>query len=643
MIRPTTLRRMTGWVVSLIVATSVAGCGSESGDAAFDEIALPTFSKDRVAREAPVEVRRLLSGGEWSHYAMSPSPDGRYLTDITWAASGVGGDVALVDTETGVETPLTTAGATGSGEFAEWQVFSPDGGRIAYTWYAQHGRELRSIGVDGSDMMVHLSSSRSGSYWVAPSDWSPDGRRILAYLASPGAEERQLVTVDVETNEMRVLQEGLGPHWPRAFFSPDGRFVAYLASVDEDPEKAGIFLVSSDGTRQAGLIWTPDEERLLGWLPDGSGILFHRLTRDSRAIWKLPIRDGRRSGPPELIKDDVWQMLGLGFSDDAFFYGITVGNNGVHVASIDPETGRVLEGLAPVTEVSGTSRSPAWAPDGGRLAYIEQDLGETRIKIRALTGEVLQEIPVTIALRSGSRLAWVQDGILLDKAGADSEDLYLISLDTGEASEIRDALGPREVPIVSEDASKVYFHQGGGGEAIEFDPGTGAEKIVAAYPSHTPTALPDHPDAWVYESRLSPDGGLVAHFVRGDGPSGDPSAPYRDREKGWAVEIVSRSSGEVLATARSLSLERPGRGVNQWSRDSRYLFFFGLEEGADSADRPHLMALSVEDGALRSFPSIYTRPWTMDLAVSSDGRHIAVTTDRSKPEVWRMTFNTGGR
>jgi Tol biopolymer transport system component len=476
---------------------------------------------------------------------------------------------------------------------------------------------------------------------VAPTDWSSDGRHILAWLfpwTGTAQDVGQLVTVDVETNEKRVLKSDVagagGGALAGAFFSPDARFVAFTTLGES--EKMDIFLISRDGTRQTDLIRTPDEERLLGWLPDGSGILFHRLTRDSRALWKLPVQDGRPSGPPELVKDDVWQMRGIGFSDNAFFYGITVGNEGVHVASIDPETGRMLEGLTPVTEVSGTSSGPAWSPDGGRLAYIERDAGETRIKIRALTGEVLQEIPVTMDLRSGSRLAWVQDGILVDRAGADSQDLYLISLETGEASEIRETFGNTAVPIVSEDASKVYFHQRG--EAIELDPRTGAEQPLGAFPSHKPTALPDWPSARVFESRISPDGRFVAYFVRSRNV---PLVPFH--ELGSAVEIISRSSGELLATARLLSLQLPQRGVHKWSRDSRYLFFFGLEEGADSADRPHLMALSVEDGALRSFPSIYVNGWTKDLAVSSDGRHIAVTTDRSKAEVWRMTFNTGGR
>ena len=68
-----------GCLITLMLSVGLAACGAQDGDAGFSEIALPTFSRDRVAQEAPVEVRRLLSGaGEWGFGDMSPSPDGRY-------------------------------------------------------------------------------------------------------------------------------------------------------------------------------------------------------------------------------------------------------------------------------------------------------------------------------------------------------------------------------------------------------------------------------------------------------------------------------------------------------------------------------------------------------------------------------------
>jgi len=93
-----------GCLWSLAISVGLAACGTQDADDKFSEIALPTFSKDRVAREAPVEVRRLLSGSDgWSFEAMSPSPDGRLLTDIEWE---LGGEASVIDVATGEETLL---------------------------------------------------------------------------------------------------------------------------------------------------------------------------------------------------------------------------------------------------------------------------------------------------------------------------------------------------------------------------------------------------------------------------------------------------------------------------------------------------------------------------------------------------------
>jgi len=103
--RPTSTRSTIG-LLTLMLLMGLAACEAQGGEGAFSDIALPTFSKDRVAQEAPVEVRRLLSGSEVENlYAMSPSPDGRHFTGIAWFDGG--GEVAVVDAETGEKVAIT--------------------------------------------------------------------------------------------------------------------------------------------------------------------------------------------------------------------------------------------------------------------------------------------------------------------------------------------------------------------------------------------------------------------------------------------------------------------------------------------------------------------------------------------------------
>jgi len=357
--RATQSRSKISCLLALALPVALAACGAQASDAANSQTAFPTFSKDRVAQEAPVEVRRMLSddGGDLDFYALAPSPDGRYVTDIDWST----GNLTVRDLATGETRRVTNNLANGA--YPEASVFSPDGRRIVYGWQSggpSWGWDLRTIGIDGTDM-----KTLSVDGW--PEDWSRDGRYILITMYNEDHEEEsaQIATLDMETNAVRVLKTLDRRGIAGTFFSPDGRFVAFDFRSDPDAREHDIFLVSSDGSQERTLIQTPDHERLLGWLPDGSGILFHRSAADSWAIWKLPMRDGQPSGPPELVKDDVWNMTGFGFSDDAYFYGVTPSRMGVHTASFDLETGRVLEALEPVSDPPGLfSDFATWSPDG---------------------------------------------------------------------------------------------------------------------------------------------------------------------------------------------------------------------------------------------------------------------------------------
>ena len=142
--RPAQSRSKIRCLLALTLPLGLLACGAQDSDDAFSEIALPTFSNDRMALEAPVEIRRMLSGGRLAFGAPVPSPDGRWVTAIE------GRDLAVRDLVTG-ETRRVTVTPEGVDGSAEVPVFSPDGSRIAYIWRIRGERwELRSIGMDGT-------------------------------------------------------------------------------------------------------------------------------------------------------------------------------------------------------------------------------------------------------------------------------------------------------------------------------------------------------------------------------------------------------------------------------------------------------------------------------------------------------------
>ncbi|HSH75888.1 MAG TPA: hypothetical protein VLA09_09420, partial [Longimicrobiales bacterium] len=467
-------------------------------------------------------------------------------------------------------------------------------------------------------------------------DWSDDGRYLLV-TCFPEAGGAQIATIDLTTDEFRVLRT-TDPQGPRgSFFSPDGRFVAFDLRAAKDSRARDIFIMDIDDGAETPLIVTPDKEQLLGWLPDGSGILFHRIADDSRAIWKLPLREGRALGPPELVKDDVWQMTGFGFADDSYVYGVTVSNKQVHTARIDIDGSRVLGGLEPVSEVSGPETGGAgWLPDGKRYAYMELDAGETYVVVRSINGETLQEFLVPLDVgRSPRPLRWSEVGLLVfGEDGEGREGIHEISLETEEMSLVSEtslhtgfaALPPN----VSEDGTRIRYLKRGA--LVEQDLRTGVEHELVAV-RRAPISFSGGRSG-SRPTRISPDGSMIAYAAFG------PQGPFTNAvADGWAIEVESWTDGEVRSSAAELSWVHWWSVI--WSPDNRYVFFSGVREVGDPA---RLMRFSLEDGSIEDVEGVPSFDWAEStwFSFSPDGQYIAIDAGENRSEIWRMTFDTEG-
>jgi len=437
-----------------------------------------------------------------------PSPDGRYVTEVDWST----GDLALRDLETGELRRVTNKGKPWS-ESQDWAwspVFSPDGSQVAYMWFVSRtGYEVRIINVDGSGARTVYDKH----CWphCRLEDWSDDGEQLLATVGSQ--ETSQLLVISIEDGSHRVLKTFDHRAPQLASFSPDGRWVAYDRPSERETGDWDVYVISLDGDEEVVLVGGPEDDRLMGWMPDG-GVLLYSDRASTRGIWRLPVEDGSAVGDPTLVRGDLWKVWPLGFSRDAYFYGVVLEEPQVQIASFDLEALAVLGTPEPVSDpLAGSTSEVAWSHDGRYLAYklhrdpymvyMSQRGGAgDRLVIRSLSGEEVREIDV--ALDEWGRINWTPDGSAVVIAGRDAKrDLGIFRLDVATEQLVtlhvseQDSDEALEGYALSPDGTTLYFGRASNQTPtlVALDLTTDRERVLVTHLAK----VPDNP-------RLSPDG-----------------------------------------------------------------------------------------------------------------------------------------
>jgi TolB protein len=205
---------------------------------------------------------------------------------------------------------------------------------------------------------------------------SPDGRSIVYHSNRLG--RRGLFIADADGRNPRLLVQDNHPSTPA--WSPDGRWIAFTAQIEGDPE---IHLIRPDGSGLRRLTdvkgddahpaWAADGRRLFfssnrhttdPTLPltqqvydifsvdlDGGGLVRHTDCR-AACTYPAPSPDGRRVAYRKLVPDQGrrWDQTDWGFDAEVF------------VSDLDGSAERNL------TSDPAMDGWPAWSPDGRWIA-----------------------------------------------------------------------------------------------------------------------------------------------------------------------------------------------------------------------------------------------------------------------------------
>ena len=139
-----------------------------------------------------------------------------------------------------------------------------------------------------------------GILWVGECDLTADGRRVAFVVTRLDREtDRVRSTIwvaDADGGAPRSFTAGprrdTAPRW-----SPDGQWLAYLATLQPNPDDNGVWVVRPDGGERRRLPharafrWAADSQALLALMPAPGGKEIHRIDLATGARTVLVGRD----------------------------------------------------------------------------------------------------------------------------------------------------------------------------------------------------------------------------------------------------------------------------------------------------------------------------------------------------------------
>jgi serine/threonine protein kinase len=547
-----------------------------------------------------------------------PSFDGRFLS-----FSAPDGNLAIADLTTGATRPITVKNE--SPEQAGESVVSPDGCRIAYTWFALDGAaELRLIHADGTSPHVLLRDEAVTQ--PSPVEWSRDGTQILALLGRVDGTN-EIALIGAEDGQVRVLKSmrWLAPHYMS--LSPDGRYVVFDLPERTNAVSRDIYLVATDGGGEVTLVQHPANDVFPAWTPEGHGVFFASDRSGSMDIWMLPLEEGRPAGSPDLVKRDIGRIYPLGVTATGdYYFQVQERIVDVYTADLDPVSGVVSGQPKPISSrFVGQNISPEWSPDGVSVAYVSMrglvpnDRNSRMLTIANLaTGEQRDLIP---DLSFFIRPRWSPDGRRVLVRGRDFKNrwgVHVIDVQSGGVSPVVLPQSGEGDGVIgdfewSSDGRAILYEKAQQG-IVSRDLVSGVEKRLFDYRSDSITRL--HVGGGF---QVSPEGGSI-------GLSGN--APASSGGRGTTVLKVKSLNG---ASVELLRAERPEWiTLAGWSHDSRALLF----RRSPGQEPTALWRIPVTGGTPQDLG--LNLPALRDVRVRPDGRRLAFTAGFGDTEIWVM-------
>jgi serine/threonine protein kinase len=286
--------------------------------------------------------------------------------------------------------------AIGGGAYACW--LSPDGLQIVTAWGGGYSGVTLVNKLSGQAKQVRLSEYA----WLEDIDCS--ARAPLILVVTRTADNFQIRTFKPDGSEERKLVEESNRIYS-ARWSPSGDSIYYLHGEGSTKALSKISAtrkgaepeVLADGL-QTGEFFTLSS--------DGARLAYTRED-DHSNLWKVELPAAGKSARPEIsrVTSSTSFYGGPSFSPDGHWIAFALGPNPdetnifkMPVAGGEPVQLTFFEGAK--------AASPAWSPDGERIAFLGNQNGTPRVWLIGANGGTPQPLEYTNASDTNNRLAW---------------------------------------------------------------------------------------------------------------------------------------------------------------------------------------------------------------------------------------------
>jgi Tol biopolymer transport system component len=415
--------------------------------AAWLHFSRPTATPTRTLRLFP------LTGNAGLEISPSFSPDGKQVA-YSWDGNRRNLDIYIKPVEGGAPRRLTDNAA-----HDVHPAWSPDGQRIAFLRIYPEKSQVVVVPATGGVETVVREATPPVIRWHPDGPegagtngpvWSADGASLITVGLSGQIQGNRIVKIYLDGRQENLTDPRGATTDSNPSLSPSGNALAYVRTSASN--STDLFVMPSRGGNPIRLTSDSRDTQGLTWLDEGH-LLYSSNHGGSFRLWQV----ARTGGTPQLVPIGGAQPQLPAVSSDGHWLAFVDSAEEGNIWQVPLREGQVGAGQ-PFISSAGSDNSPAYSPDGRKIAFVSDRSGTRQIWLADSEGAEVRQLTNFTGSTVGTP-RWAPDNrrIVFDASLDGQSAIWLIdeagnNLHRLNSSQVREYL-----PSWSRDGKWVYY------------------------------------------------------------------------------------------------------------------------------------------------------------------------------------------